>query len=81
MCGFTTAAAYEGYSKPGQIPDPNGDAADITVTFSDLNLFGEVLVYDIWARKEVGVFSGSYTAKAVAYHDTAFLRLSPIRVA
>lgn len=79
MCGFTTATTYEGYSKPGQIPNPDGDSADITITFADLNLFGKVLVYDIWANKEIGIFSGSYTSKAVAYHDTAFLRLSPIK--
>ena len=41
-----------------------------------LHLFGEVEVYDIWAQKSLGKFTGAYTAKAVAYHDTAFLRLT-----
>lgn len=80
MCGFTTSTSYEGYSKPGQIPNELKESMDITVTFADLNLFGNVLVYDIWARKEIGVFQNSYTAKSVAFHGTAFLRLSPIKV-
>ena len=32
-------------------------------------------VYDVWAGKDLGTFSGSYTAKGIAPHDTAFLRL------
>lgn len=51
------------------------DPADITVHFDDLNLFGEVEVFDIWAQRSVGFFKGSYTAKSVPYHGTAFLRL------
>ena len=35
-----------------------------------------VLVRDIWARADVGVVSGSYTAKAVPCHGTAFLRMT-----
>ena len=52
--------------------------ADVTVQFNDpeINLFGEVEVYDIWAQKSLGNFTGSYTAKAVPHHGTAFVRLS-----
>mmetsp|Transcript_9473 Transcript_9473/g.26458 ORF Transcript_9473/g.26458 Transcript_9473/m.26458 type:complete len:530 (-) Transcript_9473:73-1662(-) len=76
MCGFTTNAAYAGYTKPAQVPTPSGEAADISVTFADVGLSGEVDVYDIWAKEHVGTFSESFTARNVPYHGTAFLRLS-----
>lgn len=74
-CGFTNSSVYEGYDKPSFTPSP-GAPADITINFADVNLVGAVSVYDIWAGKTVGTFSGSYTARQVAHHDTAFLRLS-----
>ena len=54
----------------------NGGPADITIAFADVNFPGAVSVYDIWAQQSLGSFTGSYTAKAVPYHGTAFLRLS-----
>jgi hypothetical protein len=41
-----------------------------------VGLSGQVKVHDVWAGKDLGTFSGSYTAKGVAFHDTALLRLS-----
>ena len=39
---------------------------------------GAVEVYDIWAEKALGSFTGgSFTAKNIAHHGTAFLRLTP----
>jgi len=76
MCGFTAASGAEGYAKPNQIPSPSGLAVDITINFADVNLQGSVQVYDVWAGSVVGTFTGSYTATAVPYHGTAFLRLS-----
>lgn len=76
MCGFNKDAGIEGFGKPDQVPPTNGAAVDITITFSDVNLMGSVQVYDIWAQAVVGTFTGSYTAKAVPFHGTAFLRLS-----
>jgi hypothetical protein len=61
-----------------QVPSNNGTAADITIIFADVNLVGNVSVYDIWAQQTVGVFSTSYTARAVPFHGTAFLRLSQV---
>ena len=58
------------------MPSTNGTAVDITIVFADVNLVGAVAVYDIWAQAPVGTFTGSYTAKAVPYHGTAFLRLT-----
>ena len=50
--------------------------ADITIHFADVHLYGTVSVFDIWAQATIGDFSGSYTAKAVPHHGTAFLRLT-----
>lgn len=65
-----------GFDKAGQVPPPSGSAQNITLTFSDIDLYGSVTVYDIWAGQTVGVFTGSYTAVNVPYHGTAFLRLT-----
>jgi len=71
---FTPSSTYSGYDKPGFVP-PSG-AADITINFADINLVSPVTVYDIWAQKSLGQFTDSFTASQVAYHDTAFLRLT-----
>jgi len=82
-CGMTKAAQFNGFTRKAAIPSGAGGTADITVTFADpeINLFGEVEVYDIWAQKSLGNFTGSYTAKGIAAHDTAFLRLSGTKIA
>ena len=41
-----------------------------------MNLYGSVDVYDIFAQKDLGTFTTSYTAKSVGVHDTVFLTLS-----
>jgi hypothetical protein len=46
------------------------------VAFADLNLFGNVSVFDIWAGEVVGSFTNSFTAKAVPYHGTGFFKLT-----
>ena len=82
-CGNSTGAGYDGYTRvsavpPSAVPSP----ADITVEFADpeINLFGAVEVYDIWAGRSLGTFTGTYTAKGVAVHDTAFLRLTGTKI-
>ena len=78
-CGITKSSTYDGYTRSSAIPSaPPTDVADVTVQFDDpeINLFGEVEVYDIWAQKSIGNFTGSYTAHSVAFHDSAFLRLT-----
>lgn len=77
-CGVTKSGGYEGYTRTSAIPNSNTGPADITVNFSDpqINLFGKIDVYDIWEQKTVGTFEGSYTAKSVPSHGTAFVRLS-----
>ena len=71
-----------GYAKPSQVPatpvPPIPASMDVTLNFGDLELFNSVSVYDIWNQNEVGVFKGSFTAKDVPHHGTAFLRLTPL---
>ena len=56
--------------------DASGAAADITIAFSDVNLVGNVKIFDIWAKADMGIFNGSFTAVSVPFHDSRFLRLS-----
>ena len=37
----------------------------------------KVMVYDVWAHKSLGSFVGTFTAKNVPHHGTAFLRITP----
>ena len=76
MCGFTRDDGAEGFDKAGQVPAPGGAAQDITINFSDINLKSPVTVYDIWTQASLGQFTGSFTAKAVPYHGTAFYRMT-----
>eukprot|EP01043_Picozoa_sp_COSAG02_P010427 COSAG02_NODE_366_length_23740_cov_20.235904_6_plen_69_part_00 len=57
-------------------PPPGTETKDIQIDFNLVDMRGRVSVYDIWEQKLVGSFEGSYTAKAVPYHGSAFLRLS-----
>lgn len=78
-CGVVNATGYTGFSKPSFTP-PTGAAVDITLDLTTVG-FGastKVLVHDIWAQKDVGVYTGSYTAKQVPYHGTAFLKLTKV---
>jgi len=70
----------DGYTKKACVPSgqPATDPADVTVNFADVHLYGSVQVYDIWAQKVVGTFTGSYTAKQVPLHQTEFVRLTPL---
>ena len=58
------------------------DAApsDLTLSFSSVGLSGSVHVRDGWLRRDVGSFTGQYTAKAVPPHGSAFLRLTPAKL-
>ena len=75
-CGFVNSTEYIGAFKKN-FPPPMPPPADITLAFADVNLVGEVEVFDVWAQASLGVFTSSFTAVAVPFHDVAFLRLTP----
>jgi hypothetical protein len=50
--------------------------ATINLTFADVGLTGSVLVRDLWAKADVGSFSGSYSATNVPAHDNVMLKLT-----
>jgi hypothetical protein len=50
-CG--TVSGEDGYTRTAAIP-AGGGPADITVQFSDVHLFGNVSVFDIWAQAAIG---------------------------
>ena len=76
-CGSVTNGNYDGYYKPTFTPTACGPA-DITVNMVDVGFAAtdKVLVRDIWARADLGVFSGSFTGKAVPCHGTGFYRFT-----
>lgn len=53
----------------------NATSANITVTFSDVGLFGTVYVRDLWAKADKGSFTNSYTM-SVPSHGTGMLKLT-----
>lgn len=54
-------------------------AQDLTVNFADIPgvTCTSCKVRDIWARKDLGASTTSYTAKGLASHDAAFLVITP----
>merc|ERR1712125_143081 len=68
------------YNRGGTTKSSDGASADITCNFAmaGIDLPSTVSVFDIWAKKALGTFTSTYTATAVPFHGTAFLRLSPI---
>jgi len=60
-----------------------GAAADLTLSFADIPgvTCTTCKLRDIWSHRDLGTFDGSYTAKAVASHDAAFLIVTPATVA
>ena len=79
--GFVAASSdVTGYTKQGFV-QPSGPAAAITVNFADVGLFpGSVIrVYGIWEGQVLAESnSSSFTAPAVPWQGTAFLRLSTV---
>ncbi|MEV4349500.1 X2-like carbohydrate binding domain-containing protein [Actinoplanes sp. NPDC049596] len=50
---------------------------DITATFADFGLTGAATVRDLWARKDLGRFTGSFTADTVPIHGVRLLKVTP----
>lgn len=50
---------------------------DVTATFADLGLTGSATVRDLWARKDLGRFTGKFTASTVPIHGVRLLKVTP----
>ena len=50
----------------------------ITAKFSQIGISGRASVRDLWARKDLGVFSGAYSAD-VAEHGVVMIRVTPVK--
>merc|ERR1712060_78220 len=59
MANGDVAIALYNRGESGLWMGPEGEAADITVKFDmdGINLYGDVKVFDIWAKQAVGTFS------------------------
>ena len=70
--------SWDGASVAVLLMNHDKGAQDLSLDFADvpgLACSNDVpcTVRDLWARKGLGTFHGSFTAKAVASHDCAFL--------
>jgi len=50
----------------------------LTVKFSQIGIDGRATVRDLWARKDLGVFKGSYSADVVE-HGVVMIRVTPLK--
>lgn len=82
--GPLVVASSQYFSKPVSateiavlLMNHDSDANDLMLNFADIPGIKctSCKVRDIYARKDLGTFDGSYTAKAVGGHDVAFLMI------
>ena len=59
-----------GLFNEGESPMP------VSVRFKDIGLSGKVSIHDLWERKDIGAFSGSYTTE-VPRHGVVMLKVQP----
>ncbi|MDQ1544048.1 MAG: alpha-galactosidase [Actinomycetota bacterium] len=50
---------------------------DVTANWSDIGLKGAASVRDLWSHKNLGSFSGKFTAKDVPIHGVRLLKVTP----
>lgn len=84
----TSVASSQAFYKPLQqdgsqnavlLMNHDTSAADLTVSFANIpsiKTCSSYTVRDVWARKDVGSFTTSYTAKQVDSHDSAFITVT-----
>lgn len=70
-----TLGSKDGTTKAVGLFNRNSNTANVTVNFSDIGLSGTVTIRDLWAKKELGAFTGSYTMQ-VPSHGTNMLKIS-----
>lgn len=62
-------------------PTPDADNVDslkVALNIADLGLTTACLIRDMWAKKDLGTFSGSDFETSIAQHGAALFRVSPV---
>ncbi|MDP4272433.1 MAG: NPCBM/NEW2 domain-containing protein, partial [Bacteroidota bacterium] len=54
------------------------ETAEVKVKFQSIGIKGKAKVYDVWAHKDLGVFSGSF-GRELKQHGAGLYRISPVR--
>jgi alpha-galactosidase len=54
-------------------------ASDVTVNWSEIGIAGKQRVRDLWRQKDLGEFSGMFTAAQVPRHGVLLVRLWPVK--
>lgn len=54
------------------------ETAEVKVKFQSIGIKGKARVYDVWAHKDLGVFSGSF-GRELKQHGAGLYRISPLR--
>ncbi|MBB5350866.1 hypothetical protein HNR46_001100 [Haloferula luteola] len=58
--------------------DEVGDTAKVSVDFKDLGIEGKAMVRDLWSRKNLGTFEGSF-GEEIPQHGAGLFRLRPVK--
>ncbi|CAF3158558.1 unnamed protein product [Rotaria sp. Silwood2] len=59
----------------------NSGSETITVKWTDIGFSNDqaAIVRDLWARKDLGIFTGSFTSPNINYHSVIMLKITPTR--
>ena len=59
----------------------NNGSESITVKWTDIGFAADhsALVRDLWARKDLGIFTGSYTSPNISFHEVTMLKITPTK--
>ncbi|CAF4367300.1 unnamed protein product, partial [Rotaria sordida] len=59
----------------------NSGRETITVKWTDIGFSNDqaAVVRDLWARKDLGIFTGSFTSPSINYHSVIMLKITPTR--
>ena len=53
----------------------------ITVKWSDIGFSANhsAMIRDLWGRKDIGTFTGSYTSPKIEHHEVMMLKINPMK--
>ena len=76
---FYKPMAWDGSKMAVLLMNHGDETVDLRLDFADVPGLASLKckARDLWKRADLGTFSGTYTAKDVASHDSVFLLLTP----